>query len=98
MDAMLQARFDRADSVDWILAGVMRECRRRARMSRLSFALALNGSVETYNPGLTAESIEAMEEGRIPPGGDVLCWAMALAGHDVVAALADWIAGAAVRP
>lgn len=98
MGAMLDVQFDRAESIDWVLAQAMREARRRARMGPATFAAAINRHVETYDPGLTGESVQAMEAGLIPPGGDVLLWAMWLGGHDVVTALVDWVRGTIVRP
>lgn len=88
---MLRADFGRSRTMGWTLMQVMKEARQRTGLSPRAFAAALNEAAEGYNPGLTAEAIEVIEEGHIPPSADILCHAMWLAGHDTTVALMDWV-------
>lgn len=93
---VLHAQFDRRPTIEDTLQAVMVECRRRSRLSAGQFARAVNARSPRC-PGLMDASIDAFEAGRAIPGADVLLRAMELAGHDVMAALSDWVEGTSAK-
>lgn len=79
-------------TIEEVLRDVMVEARRRADMSPTRFAEAIN-ELSSRRPGLYETSVEMFEAGISCVPADILCIAMELAGHDVIAALTAWVRG-----